>query len=106
MATFSYQDAAGVERYQIRRFEPKGFQIWHKNKGGEYIPGLGEEKPIPYRLPELQQPIKYSPSILSSINYPVFCFHYLATNKYSLDNCNDIERASCMNALKTLGSNA
>ncbi len=53
-----------------------------------------------------RQPIEYSPSILSSINYPIFCFRYLATNKYSLDNCLSTERASCMNALKVLGQKA
>jgi len=59
VATFSYQDASGAEQFQIRRFEPKDFQVWHKNKSGEYVPGLGEAKPIPYRLPELLQAIKY-----------------------------------------------
>lgn len=49
------------------------------------------------------QPTAYSPSILSSINYPVFCFYHIATNKYSLDNCNRDERAACMNTMKILG---
>ncbi len=58
VATFSSPDATGQEQYQIRRFEPKNFQAWHKNKSGEYVSGLGEAKPIPYRLPELLQAIK------------------------------------------------
>lgn len=49
-----------------------------------------------------QQSIEYSPSILSSINYPIFCFHYIANNKYSLANCNRDERAACMNTMRIL----
>lgn len=60
------------------------------------IRGRAEQKKL------RKQPTEYSASIFSSINYPVFCFHHLATNKYSLDKCERVERVACLNALKTL----
>jgi len=54
-ATFSYTGTTGKEIYQIRRYRPKKFEVWHRAKDGEYVPGLGGVNPIPYRLPELTE---------------------------------------------------
>ena len=48
-----------------------------------------------------QQPVS-SPSIISTIDYPIFCLHYIANNKYSLANCTRDERAACMNTMRIL----
>jgi len=57
-AIFSYKGASGEESYQIRRYSPKTFEVWHGNKKGEYVPGLGGNEPVPYKLPELLEWIK------------------------------------------------
>ena len=53
-----------------------------------------------------QQSVEYSPSILSSINYPVFCLHYLASNKYNLARCSKDERAACLNSMRILSQSS
>lgn len=54
VATFSYQDASGIELYQVRRYEPKAFDVWHKETG-KYVPGLGGSTPVLYRLLQLEE---------------------------------------------------
>lgn len=63
VATFSYQDSTGQEVYQIRRYEPKTFEVWHLTENKFHCPGLGGARPIPYRLPELAEWIKQGKTI-------------------------------------------
>ena len=60
--TFSYQDIDGKEVYQVRRYEPKDFKVFHL-ENGEYVPGLGRRKPILYKLPQLTEWIQQGRAI-------------------------------------------
>jgi len=59
VGSFNYTDEHGNEVYQIRRYEPKSFAVFHL-ENGEYILGLGAQKPILYHLPELIEWIQQS----------------------------------------------
>jgi len=68
VATFNYEYEKGKEAYQIRRFDlgngRKTFEVWHK-KDGKYVPRLPKgQKPILYRLPELQEAVRNGRTIL------------------------------------------
>lgn len=53
VATYSYRDATGAERYQITRRDPKDFRPRRPGSNGQWIWNLQGVERIPYRLPEL-----------------------------------------------------
>jgi len=78
VATFNYEVEKGKEAFQIRRYDlgngEKTFEAWHRTsdryvggmlKKGKYIPGMGKykDKPIVYRLPEVQEWVKAGKTI-------------------------------------------
>jgi len=53
---YSYYDADGVERWQVRRRDTttgKDIRPWHLNSRGTWVMGKGADPWPPYRLPEL-----------------------------------------------------
>jgi hypothetical protein len=61
-ATFSYESEKGKESYQIRRYEPKDFRAY-RLENGKYVPGLGKQQPILYKLPQIKDSIQQGQTI-------------------------------------------
>jgi len=57
-AVYNYRDENGNLLYQVCRTEPKGFFQRRPDGKGGWINGLGDVKPVPYRLPELLQAVQ------------------------------------------------
>ncbi|MER2602720.1 MAG: AAA family ATPase, partial [Candidatus Competibacter phosphatis] len=57
VATHSYVSADGHEVLQKIRYEPKGFQIRHRDAAGNWIYKAGDGPAVLYRLPELRAAI-------------------------------------------------
>ena len=53
VTAYSYRDAAGAERYQITRWEPKDFRPRRPGPDGKWLWNLKGVERIPYRLPEV-----------------------------------------------------
>lgn len=51
-AIYPYALADGTVRYQVVRYTPKAFEVWHPNGSG-WLRGLGGAELVPYRLPQL-----------------------------------------------------
>lgn len=62
VATFSYEYEKGKEAYQIKRYHPKDFKVY-RLKNGTYVPGLGKQKPILYKLPQIEEWIQQEKTI-------------------------------------------
>jgi putative DNA primase/helicase len=51
--TYDYHDQHGELLYQVCRFEPKTFRQRRPIPTGDWVWGMGDTLPVPYRLPEL-----------------------------------------------------
>jgi 5S rRNA maturation endonuclease (ribonuclease M5) len=51
--TYDYHDADGTLLYQVCRFEPKTFRQRRPDGSGNWVWGMGDVVPVPYRLPQL-----------------------------------------------------
>jgi len=57
-ATYDYTDEEGKLKYQVVRYEPKGFAQRHPDGRGGWLWDLKGMKKVPYRLPEVIKAIK------------------------------------------------
>lgn len=57
-AVYNYRDENGNLLYQVCRTEPKGFFQRRPDGRGGWVKGLGDVKPVLYRLPELLQAVQ------------------------------------------------
>lgn len=53
VATYPYRDAAGVELFEVVRYEPKDFRQRRRGSDGQWVWNLKGVEPVPFRLPEL-----------------------------------------------------
>jgi hypothetical protein len=84
VATYSYEDEAGQELFQVVRYEPKDFRQRRRDNEGLWLWSLEGVRRVPYRLPELIEAIANEHTVvivegekdveaLRAINIPATC---------------------------------
>lgn len=57
--TYWYEDEDGMSSFVVERYEPKAFQlcrlVWNDLGGLDFVPGLGNTRPILYRLADIAE---------------------------------------------------
>jgi len=61
---YDYQDVGGKLLYQVQRYDDKTFSVRRPTDNGTWVSGMGDIKPVIYRLPQIIKAVKAQTPII------------------------------------------